>query len=126
MPMAVPTMPDSARGESQTRLSPNSAFRASVILKTPAERANVFTEYDHVRIFSEGVAKRGIQCARDADGRRRGLLRGRSSSGRLGRRGGRSGCGRRLSRVDDRGSGLVEKRHARPAISASFGRAISV
>ena len=35
MPMAVPTMPDSARGVSKTRASPNLAASPSVTRKTP-------------------------------------------------------------------------------------------
>ena len=63
MPMAVPTMPDSASGVSKTRCSPKRPASPSVIAEHPAERADVLAEDDDAVVggqaVGEGLVERG-------------------------------------------------------------------
>ena len=63
MPIAVPTMPDSASGESQIRVVAELARQAIGHPEDAAERADVLAEDHHVRVVGHRVAQRGGQRA---------------------------------------------------------------
>ena len=68
IPIATPTMPDSARGVSITRSSPNSSSQPSEIRNTPPRIADVFAHED------DPLVVRHLVVERVADGRHHVLL----------------------------------------------------
>ena len=60
-PIAVPTMPASARGVSSTRFAPNSPLQPLGHAEHAAERADVLAQEEHVRVVGEGLPQAGVE-----------------------------------------------------------------
>ena len=72
IPMAVPTIPDSASGVSNTRASPNAAASPSVTRNTPPRAPTSSPKTTTVSIVAQRVGQRPVQGGGHRHGRRRG------------------------------------------------------